>query len=157
MRRTSELLPPTQAGAKVGNIFVVEKARHNRSMIATVIGLHQSTISRELRSNRGYWHTQAHSLVLFRRQSNPPPLIDAETWMVTEILIRQKWSPEQISRWMKKHLTQPISHECIYQHILTNKEAGGTLHSHLRGKEKREQHHGSHDRRGKLKNRISTS
>ena len=78
MRRTSELLPPTQAGAKVGNIFVVEKARHNRSMIATVIGLHQSTISRELRSNRGYWHTQAHSLVLFRRQSNPPPLIDAE-------------------------------------------------------------------------------
>ena len=83
-------------------------------MIATVIGLHQSTISRELRSNRGYWHTQAHSLVLFRRQSNPPPLIDAETWMVTEILIRQKWSPEQISRWMKKHLTRPISHECIY-------------------------------------------
>jgi len=81
--------------------------------------------------------------------------IEASTWILIETLIRQDWSPEQVSDWLKVNYGLQISHEWIYQYILMDKHAGGHLHRHLRCQKKRRKRYGSYDRRGKLKNRVS--
>lgn len=48
-----------------------------------------------------------------------------------------------------------ISHEWIYQYILAEKHAGGTLYRHLRRQKKRRKRYGSYDRWGKLPNQVS--
>jgi IS30 family transposase len=40
------------------------------------------------------------------------------------------WSPDQISGYLKKEGALSVSHERIYQFLLADKKAGGTLHSH---------------------------
>jgi IS30 family transposase len=50
---------------------------------------------------------------------------------------------------MKEHLSYSVSHEWIYQYILKNKQAGGSLYLHLRCKKKRKKRYGSNDRRTK--------
>jgi IS30 family transposase len=115
-------------------IFALLKAGHGQSEIAHNIRVHKSTISRGLRRNRGqrgYRPQQAHQFALNRRKK-PWHRIEAYTWPLIEVLIRQEWSPEQISRWLRGNTGVQISHEWIYQHILTDKQAGGDLHRHLR-------------------------
>ena len=139
-------------------IYSLLKTGHNQSKIADVIGVHKSTISREVKRNhgkRGYRPKQANTKAIARRQGKISPGIDGSTWSFIERLIQREWSPEQISGWMKKNLDMTISHEWIYQYILKDKQAGGSLYLHLRCKKKRKKRYGSNDRRGNLKNRIS--
>ena len=144
-------------------IYVLRKTGHARSEIAAVIGVHKSTVSRELKRNqgkRGYRPQQAQSLAIARRQTGTPR-ISTETWAEVERLLRQDWSPEQISGRLKKEQKICISHEWIYQYVLQNKQAGGDLYRHLRchtcpggrcqGK-KRRKRYGKYDRGGKLPN-----
>jgi IS30 family transposase len=52
-------------------IAILKKAGHKQSNIADMIGVHKSTISRELAHNtglRGYRAKQAHRLAMERRQ-----------------------------------------------------------------------------------------
>jgi IS30 family transposase len=138
-------------------IYSLLKAGHNQTEIAHNIRVHKSTISRELRRNRGlkgYRPKQAHELALSRR-NKAKRLIDASTWDWIETLIRFDLSPEQVSDWLKNNFGLPISHEWIYQYILTDKRSGGDLHRHLRCQKKRRKRYGSYDRRGILKNRVS--
>jgi IS30 family transposase len=117
----------------------------------------KSTISRELKRNhgqRGYRPKQAHNLAMSRRKQGQRR-IQAETWALIEAKIRLDWSPEQISGWLLKHDGIQVSHEWIYQYILSDKQASGDLHKHLRCQKKRRKRYGSHDRRGKLPNRVS--
>ena len=139
-------------------IYTLLKTGHNQSQIAAVIGIHKSTISRELRRNRGgrgYRYKQAHRLALFRRQCKAKPRIDGATWAFIEQLIGLDWSPEQISGWMKKEMDYSVSHEWIYHYILHDKQDGGNLYLHLRCRKKRKKRYGSNDRRGQIKNRVS--
>jgi len=72
-------------------------------MIAYLISVHKSTVSRELRRNRGlkgYRSKQAHKFALNRREK-ARYRIDASNWTLIEILIRHDWSPEQVSGWLK--------------------------------------------------------
>lgn len=138
-------------------IYCLLKTGHNQAKIAAIIGVHKSTISRELKRNRGkrgYRNKQAHRAALYRRQGKSPLRVDVGTWAFIENLIRQEWSPEQISGWMKKEVKISISHEWIYQYVLKDKLKGGTLYLHLRCKKKKKKRYGSHDRRGFLKNRV---
>ena len=138
-------------------IYSLLKAGHNQTEIAHNIRVHKSTISRELRRNRGlkgYRPKQAHELALSRR-NKAKLLIGASTWAWIETLIRFDLSPEQVSDWLQYNFGLHISHEWIYQYILTDKRAGGDLHRHLRCQKKRKKRYGSYDRRGKLKNRVS--
>ena len=49
-----------------------------------------------------------------------------------------------------------ISHERIYQFLLADKKAGGTLYMNLRHAGKKyKKRYGSNDRRGQIKNRVS--
>ena len=135
-------------------IYALQKTGHSRSEMAEVIGVHKSTVSRELtrnRGQRGYRPQQAQSLAMDRRQK-AIPRIRPETWVLVEKLLRQDWSPEQVSGRLKKEQKVCISHEWIYQYILKDKQAGGDLYRHLRCQKKHRKRYGTYDRRGKLPN-----
>jgi len=133
------------------------KMDHNQVEIAICLGVHKSTISRELRRNkgmRGYRPKQAHQKAMSRKNHSRNHIM-LETWAVIEAKIHLEWSPEQVSDWLKRHAGVEISHEWIYQYVLADKHAGGTLYRHLRCQKKRRKRYGSYDRRGKLPNRVS--
>lgn len=135
-------------------IYALKKTGHTRTEIAEVIGVHKSTVSRELRRNRGgrgYRPQQAQKQALERRRK-PVLRISAKTWVVVEKLLRQEWSPEQISGRLWKEQKLGISHEWIYQHVLANKRAGGDLYKYLRCQKQRRKRYGTYNRRGKLLN-----
>ena len=133
------------------------KSGHNQTKVAEIVGVHKSTISRELKRNqglRGYRPKQAHGKALGRRKRNRKR-IQSKIWAWIEEKIRQDWSPEQITLWMETYEKVCVSHEWIYQYIYTDKRAGGDLHKHLRCQKKRRKRYGSNDRRGKITNRVS--
>jgi IS30 family transposase len=133
------------------------KMGHHQTQIANCTGVDKSTISRELsrnRGQRGYRPKQAHGLAMSRRKKGECR-IQSETWALIEAKIRMDWSPEQISGWLLKQHNIQVSHEWIYQHILSDKQAGGDLYKHLRCQKKRRKRYGSRDHRGKLPNRRS--
>jgi len=139
-------------------IYSLFKTGHNQTEIATVIGVHKSTISRELCRNhgeRGYRYKQAHCKAVDRRKDKVPLRIDRKTWAMIEALICEDWSPEQISGWMKLEMNISVSHEWIYQHILQDKQSGGNLYRRLRCRKKKKKRYGSNDRRGEIRNKVS--
>ena len=102
-------------------IYALRKANKNPTEISRVLGLHKSTIYRELKRNlgkRGYRAIQAHQFAVERHMSRDRRRISLEDWQLIESLIRQDWSPEQISLWLKKYKKIRVSHEWIYQYIL---------------------------------------
>ena len=138
-------------------IYALVKMGHNQTQIADCLGVDKSTISRELRRNRGqrgYRPKQAHGLALSRRRQGQSR-IRSEIWALIGAKIRLEWSPEQVSGWLLKEYHIQVSHEWIYQYILKDKQAGGDLYKHLRCQKKRRKRYGSRDRRGKLPNRRS--
>lgn len=134
------------------------KAGFNQTQIAHLLGVHKSTVSRELRRNcgqRGYRPQQAHRFCLRRRHDKAKPRITASTWRLIRRLLRKDWSPEQISDWLNQEAGLRVSHETIYQYVLTDKHAGGTLYRHLRCQKQRKKRYGVYSRRGCIPNAIS--
>jgi IS30 family transposase len=130
---------------------------HSQSEVAQQLEVNKSTISREVRRNRGqrgYRPKQAHEMALERRREKAQTRICLESWALVEEKIRADWSPEQISGRLKKEGIA-ISHEHIYQHIYADQRAGGALWTHLRCQKKRRKRYGKHERRGKIPNRKS--
>jgi IS30 family transposase len=121
-----------------------------------------STISREIKRNkgaRGYRPHQAHSFAIERRLGCANgPRITEQTWKAAQLMIKEKWSPEQISGRFKLLKVGNISHETIYQRLLKDKKNGGTLYMNLRCQKKRRKRYGSgRDRRGQIIDRVSIS
>jgi IS30 family transposase len=140
-------------------IHALLKEKTSQTRIAEILGVHKSTISRELRRNQGtyaYFPAQAHRLALDRRRDKSFPRISKETWRLVEHLLRhEQWSPEQISGWLARTDRPTVSHERIYQYVLENKGCGGDLHVHLRCRKKRRKRYGSLRRYGPISNRTS--
>jgi IS30 family transposase len=91
-------------------ICALMKSEHKQVEIVTIVGVDKSTISREVRRNcglRGYRPQQAHQLALHRRQAKISP----EHWQLIERLLREDWSPEQISPWLAEEGHLAVSHE----------------------------------------------
>jgi len=142
------------------HIYAFMKAGFLQTAIATEIGVHKSTISRELRRNRGkkgYRPKQAQSMAIHRRtEAHKCVKLTPQVIAMIEELIRKDLSPEQISGFLSRTHHLRMSHETIYQHILKDKAKGGTLYRHLRlSHKKRRKRYGSHDRRGRIPGRIS--
>ena len=115
------------------------KAGYTKKRIAQDLGRHPSTIGRELNRNsglRGYRPQQAQRLAEGRKTLHCHTLINQSTWQHVEDLLRNEWSPEQISGWLKKGNCQSVSPEWIYHYILHDKKAGGDLHTYLRCQKK---------------------
>ena len=138
-------------------IYALKKMGHYLSEIAGVLGVNKSSVSRELKRNsgkRGYRPQQAQALALERR-SKGQPRITSRTWATVARLLRQEWSPEQISGRLKKEQGLGISHEWIYQYVLQDQWAGGELYRHLRCQKQRRKRYGQYERRGQLLNCTS--
>jgi len=134
------------------------KAGLNQTQIANIVGVHKSTISRELRRNRGqrgYRPKQAHKRCVQRRLHKSQPRIAQTTWYLIEHLLREQWSPEQISLWLRQHADISVSHEWVYQHVLADKQFGGALYRNLRCQKQRKKRYGAYSRRGCIPNAIS--
>jgi len=134
-------------------IYALQKAPFTFTQIAAEIGVHKSTVSREVRRNRGgrgYRPTPAQQLTTARKLAAATTRIAAATWRVVESRLRdEQWSPEQISGWLHRQHQPAVSHERIYQHIYADTRAGGTLDTHLRCQKQRRKRYGSYDRRGR--------
>jgi IS30 family transposase len=139
-------------------INILKRAGHNQSHIAVMIGCHKSTISRELRRNRGqngYRHRLADELAYDRQCDAYRSRIAWETWQEVERLLRQDWSPDQISAHLKRAKQPSVSHEWIYLYVYADKRRGGTLHRHLRSQKKQRKRYSGYIRRGQIPNRTS--
>lgn len=142
-------------------IEALKKSGLTQQAIASVVDVDQSTISRELSRNtgeRGYRHRQAQRKAIERRRATVKAhKMTAEMIDEIEDKIYQKWSPAQISGWLDVEEATSISHERIYQHVWSDKAAGGRLYTFLRRRAKRYQPRGSNGKtsRGQIRNRVS--
>lgn len=130
----------------------------SQKAIAARLRRHPSTLSRELRRNRGqrgYRPAQAQRKALSRQavSAGNAQYITSTAWRQVEGLIRRDWSPEQVSG-----TTGLASTERIYQYIAVDKRQGGTLWRHLRCRKKRRKRYGSGvSQRGQIKARTPIS
>lgn len=131
----------------------------SRSQIAKYIGVHRSTVYREINRNStgGRYHAEiAHKKDFGRKHKAKPRKISNQAWVLVETLIKLDYSPEQISGFLKRSGVYSISHEWIYQYLLADKEAGGVLWKHLRwSHKKKRKRYGKKDRRGTIPDRVS--
>lgn len=139
-------------------ISLLLKTQMTYTDIAHAIGVHKSTISREVRRNRGqrgYRHHQAHRLARERRQGKAPCRIPQTVWDRIEQLVRQEWSPEQIHGRLARKQQPTVSHTWIYRYIRQDQAQGGDLARHLRCQKRRKKRSGRPDARGRLRHRVS--
>jgi IS30 family transposase len=105
----------------------------NKSAIARSIGVHKATITRELnRNGSGRWKynpSRAERMARERHRVKKKHRTAAETWVRVKWMLRQEWSPEEISVRLRVEGLPPVSHETIYLYIYRNKHAGGKLYS----------------------------
>jgi IS30 family transposase len=124
-------------------LYALDKTDITQAKIALQLGVNQSSISRELKRNtgkRGYRPKQAHDKALLRKKETVKSrVMTAE--MVDKIsgLLKELWSPEQISGMLKNDVneTLSVSHETIYKFIWSDKANGGELYKFLRRKAKK--------------------
>lgn len=148
-------------------ILALWNAGYKRCDIAKEVGVHKSTITRELNRNitfvytkLGSWqykpnYAQAYAKERHKEKPKHRKFTEKIKAFVKEKLL-EEWSPEQISGYAKRHNLFNISHERIYQYILEDKKFGGTLYKHLRHQRKKyRKRYGSPKRQGPIKNRVS--
>jgi IS30 family transposase len=139
-------------------IYILKKAAYSQTAIAELLERDKSTISRELRRNRGlkgYHSQQAHDLALARRYGKAQPRIGHRVWQLVKALICDEWSPEQVVGRVDMEQGVSISHEWIYQYVYADKRSGGDLYRYLRCQKTRRKRYGSYDRRGCIPNQVS--
>jgi len=132
----------------------------SQRQIGRELGLHSSTISRELRRNASsgsYDPEQAQALSNQRRRT-------ARKWtkrlpsMITAVVgrLREEWSPQQISGFITPLAGVGVSHQWIYSLIWDDKAQGGDLWRHLRQPKRRSKHRAQAKSAGlgKIPNRV---
>jgi IS30 family transposase len=143
-------------------IYALSKGGTGQESIASILGVSQSTVSRELRRNRGqrgYRFKQAEAKAQARQaiRSKPRKLTASVRRKVEAKLRQMRWSPEQISGWLRDQGIK-LSHERIYQMIWQDKRDGGSLWRSLRRRGKRyNKRAGKNAGRGLIPNRIDIS
>ena len=119
-------------------IFAYKQCGKSVDFIAQAIGVHKSTIYRELARNcnkRGGYAHNAHEMAM-ERQERIAKNANISAKVKFDCLQRIKvdqWSPEQISGDMRLKGIN-VSHTTIYKWVKEDKESGGSLYLHLRHK-----------------------
>jgi IS30 family transposase len=129
-------------------LYALNSSGKSTSDTAEILGVHRSTLYRELSRNegqRGYRYQQAHEKALERKNDVAGNKLKMTTELIASIETKlgMQWSPEQISGWLKKqNKDEAVSHETIYKHVWKDKRQGGDLYKELR-------HHGKkYNKRG---------
>jgi IS30 family transposase len=135
-------------------------AGQTQQKIARKMKIDQSTISRELKRNkgrRGYRPKQAERKAQQRWASASKAIkLTPKLGKWISAKLRKDWSPEQISGRLNREGLQGVSYERIYQFVGDDKRSGGDLWTHLRwASKKRRKRYGIRDRRGQIPHRRS--
>lgn len=141
-------------------ISALLKAGVTKAQIACEIGVSRSTISREIKRNKGrhsYSPEYANSKSKKRRKyAKKNKRFTLPLQKIVRKKIEMDWSPEQVAGFLKRRHLASISHQTIYDFIRDDCLSGGTLYKHLRhSKKKRRKRYGTTETRGQIKNRVS--
>lgn len=115
--------------------------------IAKTIGVSESTVSRELKRNRGksggynFLDAQRRAEEKSHRTPGNRAIAPHILWQVKELIIDKQWSPMQISGTLKKQGIS-ISHETIYKLIRDDPtgELASNCRNHMHYKKKAKHH-----------------
>lgn len=139
------------------------KSSKTQKEIAKMIGVHPSTVSRELRRGKGaisqksYWPIASHNEAIKRQREKSQKanlkLTEATIKLITKYLMMQ-YSPEQISATFALKHNQAISHVTIYKYIYINRLNEGNLYQQLRHRGKRRTKYGL-GRKHRIPGRVS--
>ena len=133
--------------------------------IANAIGKHRSTIYREFKRNT-CWHQdgsyrpiKAQRRTRARRsRSRRNQHFTEKDYAIVRQLLRQQWSPEQITGRLKRLGVRSFSHETIYTYIWRDKRNGGNLWKQLRcANKRRRKRYNAYDSRGRLAGKRNTA
>ena len=138
------------------------KAGLSKSAIADQLGVHRSSIYREIKRNsyKGkYTPSFAQEFTDDRKRHTRG---DRTFTHKMKLLVREKlklyWSPQQIVGRCKKEGIAMVSHERIYQYIWADKATSGTLYTYLRNSSKKyKKRYGKKDNRGQIPNKQNIS
>ena len=139
------------------------KANYTITQIAKELGVHKSTISRELKRNskkRSYNANYAAMLSKERKcESYKHHVFDINMKQyINKNLVLYQWSPEQIKGRCDLDNISMVSIERIYQYIYQDQSNGGFLYTHLRTARRwRKKRLNQKHQRGQLSNRIMIS
>ena len=140
--------------------------------IAEEIGVHRSTISRELKRNipkRGQTagryigeHAQDKTDLRHSNKTKSFLLTDRLKKRIEGLLKYEKWSPELIAKRLTKESEACVSHETIYKWIWMAKHSNHRdharykkLYKHLRHTGRRQKRNNKKDRRGAITGRVA--
>jgi len=146
------------------HIEAYKKAGYSNKEIAKELGVHPSTIGREMKRNSSpireqYGANSAHEMASLRKSVNSsvPIKLKIDAIALMEKYLQLDWSPEQVSATLRNKHNISVSFVTIYSYVYTNRRQGGTLHTHLRFyNKKRRVKYGTRCSNG-LKNRVSIS
>ena len=142
-------------------IYALLKSGCAKAEVARQIGVHRSTITKELKRNtgrKGYRYIQAQEKASARRVAASGAPRKMKPGLVREIeekLTQEQWSPDQISGWLRRQGRACVSCERIYRHIWKDKRNGGGLWRHLRHNGKKyNKRKGKNSGRGLIPGRV---
>jgi len=136
------------------------KAKYTIVQIAKELGVHKSTISRELKRNskkRSYNAVHAIKLSKERKgESYKHRIFNINMQQyINKKLLNYQWSPEQIKGRCDLDGIPMVSIERIYQYIYEEQAKGGVLYLHLRtARRRRKKRLNRKHQRGQIPNRI---
>jgi len=146
-------------------LSTMRKQGYSVATIASALNRHRSTLYRELERNscyhvdKAYRPSKAQYRAIARRSKQRRyTQFSKLDFLPVRTLIRQKWSPEQISGVLTSLGFKAMSHETIYKYIWKDKADGGKLWQHLRQSTKqRRKRYKAYDSRGRLANKRHIS
>jgi IS30 family transposase len=134
----------------------LRKKGYKPRKIAEMLGRHPSTVYREIERNSAAYDFAYRPFVAIQRtsgrrsRSRRNQQFTGEEIGVVVALLKQWWSPEQISAWLGAFGVLSISHMTIYRYVRTDKRFGGVLYKNLRHSKKHRKGYRTKDSRGRL-------
>lgn len=119
------------------------RAGLSKTEIAKELGVHKSTISRELKRNSylgtkryvpGYANDLAMGRIRLRASHFKRSVPQSVYETARRFIVEEQYSPEQVVGYCRLHGIRMCSHETLYKWVWRDKRYGGTVYRHLRHK-----------------------
>ena len=127
-------------------ISALVRAHLTKTEIAAIVGVHKSTITRELKRN-SYLGTNSYYAAFAQRKAEQRRRICSRNFKrstprsvfetARELIVSEQYSPEQVVGHCRRHGIRMCSHETLYKWIWKDKRCGGDVYLSLRHRGKK--------------------